>query len=110
MVTAETAVVLPVLVALLALLLATLAHAVDSIRVIDAARSAARLAARGEAPATVEQQARNEAPPGSDVEVEQAGAQVRVTVIAPGRTLLGPVALPPAASTAVALVESVELP
>lgn len=98
--------VLPVLVALLALLLAALAHAVDYARVVDAARSAARLAARGEAVEVVEEQALSEAPDGSHVEVRRVGEQVTVTVTAPGRHLLGPLTLPPAGTVAVALVES----
>jgi len=106
MVTAETAVVLPVLVLLLTLLLATLSHAVDYVRVIDAARSAARLAARGESLSTVEQQALAEAPEGSSVDLDTSGDQVRVTVTAPERRLLGPIALPSAGAEAVALLES----
>ena len=105
MVTAETAVVLPVLVVLFALLLAGLGQAVDYVRNIDAARSAARLAARGESVAVAEQQALREAPDGSHVEIRLGGEQVQVTVTTPGRRLLGPISLPSTESVAVALVE-----
>ena len=110
MVTAETAVVLPVLVVLLALLLAVMGHALDYVRVVDAARSAARLAARGESSTVVKQQAEREAPDGSQVEVQQIGQQVQVTVAAPERRILGPITLPPAVTRAVAVVESAGSP
>ena len=108
--TAETAVVLPVMVMLLALLLAVLAQALDSIKVTDAARNAVRLAARGEAAELVQEQALREAPEGSTVEIRQVGEHVQVTITAPGRRLLGPIALPVAGSTAVALVEGSATP
>ena len=106
MVTAETAVVLPVMVVLFSLLLAGVGQAVDYVRVIDAARSAARLAARGETVTLVEEQALREAPDGSHVEIRLVGEQVQVAVTAPGRRLLGPIELPSAATVAVALVEN----
>lgn len=105
MVTAETAVVLPVFVLILGLLLAVVGHSVDAIRAIDAARSAARLAARGESTDVVRQQALDEAPTGSTVHVSSTGGEVRVRVVAPERTLIGSLGLPAAETEAVALVE-----
>jgi Flp pilus assembly protein TadG len=105
MVTAETAVVLPVLVLLLALLLNALGQAVDTIKVVDAARSGARMAARGEQLAAVKAQTLAEAPDGATVVMRQVGEQVQVTVTAPGRRLLGPLRLPQVGTTAVSLVE-----
>ena len=110
MVTAETAVVLPVLVLLLALLLGVLGHALDYVRSTDAARSAARMAARGEPVSTTERQALSEAPAGSSVSVQSDGMHVQVTIRAPARHLLGPITLPAAEATAVALVELVSSP
>lgn len=110
MVTAETAVVLPVLVLLLALLLGALAQAVDTIKAVDAARSGARLAARGETPGTVKSQTLAEAPGDATVRVHQVGDQIHVTVTAPGRHLLGLLPLPPVVTTAVSLVEEPVLP
>ena len=110
MVTAETAVVLPVLAFLLVLLLGVIGHGVDYMRAIDAARSAARLAARGEPSDVVQRQALLEAPDGSTVQIQQLGEQVRVTVVAPGRQLLGPITLPPATAVAVTSAETGLLP
>jgi len=105
MVIAETAVVLPVFVLILGLLLAVVGHSVDAIRAIDAARSAARLAARGEPLSVVRQQALDEAPAGSTVHVSSDGQEVRVHVVAPERALIGPLGLPAAETVAVALTE-----
>jgi len=110
MVTAETAVVLPVLAFLLVLLLGVIGHGVDYIRVIDAARSAARLAARGEPSEDVQRQALSEAPDGSTLQIQRLGEQLRVTVVAPGRQLLGPITLPPATAVAVTVAETGQLP
>lgn len=106
MVTAETAVVLPVLVLSLALLLAVIGQALDQVKAVDAARSGARLAARGESEPYIREQVLSEAPPGSVVKINHEGAEVRVSVTAPGRQLLGPLALPHVAASVVALVEA----
>lgn len=86
MVSAELAVVIPALVAVLALCLSGLGLAVDQLRCVDAARIAVRAAARGEPPAAVEQIAREVAPDGSAVEVSVQGDRVVVTVTAERRT------------------------
>ncbi|TQF04637.1 pilus assembly protein TadE [Kitasatospora acidiphila] len=77
-VTAETAVLLPALIALMLLLVWGVLVAAAQLRCIDAARVAARAAARGDAdPAD---QARKVAPPGAAVEVVESSDTVRVLV------------------------------
>ena len=79
-VSAETAVVLPVLVLVLAVLVFVLACVAAQLRCVDAARSAARLAARGETPALVDAAAREAAPHGAIVSVSRSGDHVLVVV------------------------------
>jgi hypothetical protein len=93
-VTAETAVLLPGLAGLLAVLLAVLGHGLDHVRATDAARSAARLLARGEELTSVRQSALGEAPPGARFHVDVSDGLVVVTVSAPGRSLLPGLRLP----------------
>ncbi len=71
MVTAETAVLLPVLVVVLAAAVFVLACVAAQLECVDAARSAARAAARGEPPATVTRTAERLAP--ADAEVGLSG-------------------------------------
>lgn len=106
MVTAELAVVIPALVAVLALCLTGLGLAVDQVRCADAARVAVRAAARAEPPEVVERLALSSAPPGSQVEVSSDGAVVRVAVTAPSRVRYLP-ALPRASSSVQARLEPV---
>ncbi|WP_405012598.1 TadE family type IV pilus minor pilin [Kitasatospora sp. NBC_01539] len=81
MVTAETAVALPAMVLLAALLTWGVLGTVAQIRCVDAARVGARAAARGETdPAT---SARAAAPPGAVVQVLREADTVRVTVESP---------------------------
>lgn len=84
MVTAEAALVIPVLVALAAALAWVVALGVVQVRLVDAAREAARVAARGEAVTEVQQAALSAAPDGSTVRVHRNGdswvAQVSVEV------------------------------
>ena len=92
MVTAETAVVLPVLLLVLAGAVAAVIVVGGQLRCVDAAREAARAAARGEAAAVVADLAARAAPDGAVTTVSAGGDTVRVTVsarIAP----LGPVPL-----------------
>ncbi len=81
MVTAEAAVVLPVLVFVLAAALAAVSVVTAQMRCTDAAREGARAAARGESDAAVQQIATSSAPEGSSVTVTRDGdtATVRVT-------------------------------
>nr|WP_274031837.1 TadE family type IV pilus minor pilin [Streptomyces sp. MMBL 11-1] len=82
-VTAEAAVVIPVLVAFAMALLWALMAASDQIRCVDAARAGARAAARSEPEAAVVEAARDAAPHGARVEVGRAGDLWRVRVESP---------------------------
>ena len=106
MVTAELAIVIPVLVAVLALCLSGLGLAVDQMRCVDAARIAVRAASRGEPVETVQQIARQVAPAGADVEVTVAGERVVVTVRAERRSRYLP-GLPAASARVEAALEPV---
>ncbi|MFE7075717.1 TadE family type IV pilus minor pilin [Streptomyces sp. NPDC057620] len=79
-VTAEAAVVLPVLVAFTMALVWALLAAVALIQCVDAARAGARAAARQEPPATVLATARQAAPGGARISVRREGDLVRVRV------------------------------
>lgn len=81
MVTAETAVALPALVLLAAMLIWGVVAAAAQIRCVDAARVGARAAARGEADAAA--QALAAAPGSASVQIAQDTRTVRVTVEAP---------------------------
>jgi Flp pilus assembly protein TadG len=79
-VTAETAVLLPVLVVVLAAAVWVLACVAAQLQCVDAARAAARAAARGEAPGAVQATGERLAPDGADVQVTSAGGTVDVVV------------------------------
>lgn len=96
-VTAETAVVLPVLLVVLAAALWVLAAVGDQLRCTDAAAVGARAAARGEALPVVRQATRAAAPPGAQVEVTTGADTVEVTVRAQVRPVGGALAALPAA-------------
>ncbi|WP_370468366.1 TadE family type IV pilus minor pilin [Streptacidiphilus sp. P02-A3a] len=80
--TAETAVLLPVLVTLMAVLVWGVLVGAAQIRCVDAAREGARAAARGDPPDQVLAVARAAAPPGAAVAVTEHAADVRVVVSA----------------------------
>ena len=81
---------LPVLAALMAVLVWGVLVGAAQIRCVDAAREAARAAARGDPPGQVLAAARATAPQGAAVTVSEQGADVRVVVSARSR---GPGAL-----------------
>lgn len=87
MVTAETAVVLPVLLLVLAGAVAAMVVVGAQLRCVDAAREGARSAARGEPAATVSAVAIRAAPRGAAIAVRPDGDQVEVTVSAQVRPL-----------------------
>lgn len=87
MVTAETAVVLPVLVLVLAAAVAVIVVVGSQLRCVDAAREGARAAARGEAATVVRALAGRAGPDGADTSVTLAGDTVTVTVRARVRPL-----------------------
>ncbi|MET8556004.1 TadE family type IV pilus minor pilin [Streptomyces sp. NPDC004959] len=103
MVTAESAVVLPLLVVVTLALVWALFAAAAQVRCVDAAGAGARAAARQDPEARAVATARGVAPEGAEVRVEREGDLVRVTVTAeaPGPGGLG-VRL---GSSAVALAE-----
>ena len=82
MVTAETAVVLPTLVVVLALLVGGVHTLGAQLACQDAARVAARAAARGESAAEVARLAQSVAPAGAQVRVAGESGLVRVAVTA----------------------------
>jgi Flp pilus assembly protein TadG len=82
-VTAETAVVLPVLVSLVLGLTWLFGVAVAQVRVVDAAREAARAAARGETASAAVSQGQQVAPDGATVRVTTGAETVEVAVVAP---------------------------
>ena len=82
MVTAETAVVLPVLLLVLAGAVAAVVVVGAQLRCVDAAREAARAAARGEPVAVVGELAGAAAPDGAVTAVGGDGERVTVTVTA----------------------------
>jgi hypothetical protein len=92
MVTAETAVVLPVLLLVLAGAVAAVVLVGAHLRCVDAVREGARAAGRGDDPASVAAVVRRAAPDGAEVTVTREGDEVRVGVrveVAP----LGPLPL-----------------
>lgn len=87
MVTAETAVVLPALVLVLALCLGVLSTVGAQLQLVDAARESARLAARGEDADVVQEAARRAGPAGTTVQVSRKGQLLQVTARARTRPL-----------------------
>ena len=81
--TAEAAVVVPVLALVTVGLAWLVTLGVTHARVVDAAREAARVVARGESPATGTELARRVGPAGTRVAVTGDGDTVQVTVTAP---------------------------
>lgn len=92
MVTAETAVVLPVLLVVLAGAVAAVVVVGAQLRCVDAAREGARAAARGEPMVVVSELVRRAAPEEAVVHVTRNGDEVRVAVAADVAPL-GPVPL-----------------
>ncbi|WP_329026727.1 MULTISPECIES: TadE family type IV pilus minor pilin [unclassified Streptomyces] len=82
-VTAEAAMVIPVLAVFALALLWALMAASAQIRCVDAARAGARAAARSEPAEQVREAALSAAPDGASVVVERAGTLWRVNVTAP---------------------------
>jgi Flp pilus assembly protein TadG len=89
-VTAETALALPVVVLVLGAVVATGRVATEQVRCTDAARAAARSAARGESAASVLAEAARLAPSGSRVTVANEGDRVTVTVAADVAVVFAP--------------------
>jgi TadE-like protein len=110
-VTAETAMVLPVLAILLAVGLWAIAVAGAQVRCIDAARDAARAVARGESDASASAAASAAAPDGADIDVRHDGDRIVVVVSVKVGKGFGPLAeLPIPAVSATATAESEDDP
>lgn len=106
-VTAETAVVLPVLLVVLAVAVWVLVAVSGQLRCADAAGAGVRSAARGESAAAVRAVVQATAPDGATVQVHRRGDQVEVVVTAHVRPFGSRVRLPGVRLTgrAVALAE-----
>jgi Flp pilus assembly protein TadG len=108
-VTAETAMVLPVLAILLAVGLWAVAVAGAQLRCIDAARDAARAVARGESDSSASAAASAAAPPGAHIDIGHVGNRVVVVVsvrVGKGLGPLSAVSIPTVAATATAESEA----
>lgn len=88
-VTVETAVIMPALVLLLAVMLAAAAAGMTLVRFEEAARASARAAARGETVAVAQERAREIAGEDSAVTVAAGSDRVTVTVSGPAPGILG---------------------
>ncbi|CAA9345400.1 MAG: hypothetical protein AVDCRST_MAG16-2028 [uncultured Frankineae bacterium] len=106
-VTAETAVLLPVLLVVLAAAVGVLACVAAQLRCVDAARAAARVAARGDAPALVQSTGARLAPADARVRVRSGGGTVEVVVSARVRPF-GPALRLPAVAVQGRAVAAVE--
>ena len=84
-VTAETALVLPVLAAFVLGLVWLVSLGVTQARCLDAAREAARALARDETTSAATDLARRSSPPGADIRFRRDGAAVVVTVSVPAK-------------------------
>ncbi|MDT7538318.1 MAG: hypothetical protein QOI82_1903 [Actinomycetota bacterium] len=108
MVTAETAVVLPVLLVVLAATIWVLAAVAAQLRCVDAARLGARAAARGDARSAVVAATSAAAPGGAEVRVVRSGDEVTVlvrAVVRPFGAVLAKLPGTPVAAHATAVVE-----
>jgi Flp pilus assembly protein TadG len=105
MATAEVAVALPALIALVAAGMTAVSVLTAQLRCVDAAREAARAAARGEDAATVHSLAERSGPDGSDVQVTSGRREVEVTVSAEADSVGGLLPAVRVQASAVALRE-----
>jgi len=105
-VTAETALVLPAVIIMMGVVLAVGAVVGAQIRCVDAARAAARLAARGEDAARVRAAARDKAPAGGRVVVSIRDGLASVAVEAAVSLPVPGLPAVPVRGTAVADVET----
>ena len=107
-VTAEAALVLPVLLVVLAAAVGVLACVAAQLQCVDAARVAARQAARGEAPAEVLEAGRRVAPAGARFSLRSDGDTVEVVVSAELRPFDGALSGLPSAAVRARAVAPLE--
>jgi hypothetical protein len=81
-VTAELAILMPVLLALFLLALWAVGAVITNIRCIDAARDTARATARGEPPGAAQRVGQRSAPRDASIEITRRGDDIHVTVAA----------------------------
>ena len=105
MATVEVAVVLPALVLLVAVGISAVSAVTGQLRCVDAAREAARAAARGEPARQVQAEAVRAAPAGARVTVRVVGDEVVVVVSARHHPLVSVLPAIPVSGTAVGLRE-----
>ncbi len=79
-VTAESALVLPLVAAFAMALVWMVSVAIEQVQTVDAARDAARALARGDDAGVVDEQALRTAPAGSSVDISHSGGLVTVSV------------------------------
>ncbi|MDN5805167.1 MAG: pilus assembly protein, partial [Microlunatus sp.] len=84
MVPAELAATIPALIFVLLIAVNAVMIGINQVRCVDAARVAARAAARGDSAAAVQEVGARGGPAGSGVAVSGGGGAVTVTVQAPG--------------------------
>lgn len=89
MVTAEIAATMPVIVAVLTIALTALGAVTDQLRCVDAARTGARLLARGEQAGRVRSEVERQAPDGAAVALRVGASEVEVVVAGDVPALLG---------------------
>ena len=107
-VTAETAVLLPVLLVVLAAAIGVLACVAAQLRCVDAARGAARAAARGDDPSVVRCTGQRLAPPGARVVQSSSGDTVEIVITAQVRPFGAALGLLPAVAVSGRAVAAVE--
>ena len=107
-VTAETAVLLPVLLVVLAAAIGVLACVAAQLRCVDAARGAARAAARGEDASVVRSTGQRLAPPGARVVQSSSGDTVEIVITAQVRPFGAALGLLPAVAVSGRAVAAVE--
>lgn len=105
MVTAETAMVIPALLAVLVVGLSAIGLGIDHVRCIDAARVAVREAARTTGGATSLEEAQRSAPEGARIDLATSGSVATATVSYPAPEALAWI-LPAPRCTSSARVES----
>ena len=88
MATAELAVAMPVLVVLMVVAVSAVTTALDQVRCVDAARSTARLLARGDDPAGAMRSGRALAPSGAILSASSGAGTVEVSVTGPAAPAL----------------------
>jgi hypothetical protein len=113
MVTAEAAMVIPILLLVTVALAWLVTLGIAQVRCIDAAREGARLAARGEPPGVVTAAVQRAGPTGADATVHDSGSDVTVSVeasVVPDVPLLDHLPAVTLHAEATSIAEDVDVP